>query len=69
MMGFFLFTTMSRPAQELIEPPIQWALGDLTPEVKQLEHEIDHSSPSSVMIMKIKYACSYTSTPQYIFLA
>jgi len=29
-------------------------------------HEIDHSPPSSA---KIKNACNYTSTPQYVFMA
>jgi len=34
--------------------------------VKRKELEVDHTSPSSA---EIENACSYTSTPQYVFIA
>jgi hypothetical protein len=48
------------------QPPIQWVPGALSLGVKQLGREADHSPPAS---SKVKNACSYTSTPQYIFMA
>jgi hypothetical protein len=42
-------------------PPIQWVPG-----VKRQWPEIDHSLPSSA---EVKNAWSYTSTPQYVFMA
>jgi hypothetical protein len=48
------------------EPPIQGVLlGNLSPGVKWLECEADHSPPTSA---KVKNAWSYTSIPQYIFM-
>jgi hypothetical protein len=62
----FLFTTASRRALEPIQPPIQWEPGTLSLRVKRLDREADHSPPISV---KLKNAWSYTSTPQYAFMA
>jgi len=42
VMGFFLFTTMSRLARGPTQPPIQWVLRALIPGVKQPGHEADH---------------------------
>jgi hypothetical protein len=42
------------------QPPIKWVPGTLTPGVKQLGHEAEHSPPSSA---KVKNAWSCTSTP------
>jgi hypothetical protein len=56
----FLFTTMSRPALESTQPPLQWVPGALSLEVKQPGHEADHSALSSA---KAKNARNYTSTP------
>jgi hypothetical protein len=47
-------------------PLIQWVPGTLSLGVKQLQHEADHSPPSSV---KVKNAGNYTSTPQYALMA
>jgi hypothetical protein len=63
-LGIFLFTTMSRMALEPIQPPIEWVPGALSLGVKWLGHEADHSPPS-----RAKNAWSYTSTPQYAFMA
>jgi hypothetical protein len=40
--------------------------GALSPEVKRSGRESDHSPPSSA---EVKNAWSYTSTPQYAFMA
>jgi hypothetical protein len=66
-LGIFLFTTaVSRLALGPTQPPIQWIQGALSLGVKQPDHEDDHSPPSSA---KAKNAWSYTSTPQYTFMA
>jgi len=38
-----------RPTQS----PIQWVLEALSPEVKWLRHEVDHSSPSSAEVKNV----------------
>jgi hypothetical protein len=53
--------TASRTALGPTQSPIQWVQG-----VKRPGREADHSSPSSV---KVRDAWSYTSTPQYVFMA
>jgi hypothetical protein len=65
-LGIFLITTASRPALGSTRPPIQWIPGTLSLGVKRPGCEADHSSPSSA---KVKNAWSYTSTPQYAFIA
>jgi hypothetical protein len=66
-LGIFLFTTaMSRTALGLTQPPIQWVSGALSLGVKRPWREADHSPPSSA---EVKNAWSYTSTPQYAFMA
>jgi hypothetical protein len=65
-LGIFLFTTVSRTALEPIQTPIQWVPVTLSLEVKQPVREADHSPPSST---EDKNAWSYTSTPQYAFMA
>jgi hypothetical protein len=59
-LGIFLFTTVSRLALGPTQPPIQWVPGALSLGVKQLEHEVDHSPPSSA---KVKDAWNCTSIP------
>jgi hypothetical protein len=54
------FTTVSRTALELTQPPIQWLPGALSLGVKRPGREADHSPPSGA---EVKYARSYTSTP------
>jgi hypothetical protein len=46
--------------------PIQWVSGSVSLGVKWHGHEADHSPPYSA---KVKNAWSYTSTPQYAFIA
>jgi len=58
-LGIFLFATASRPALGPIQPPIQWVPAVLSPGVKRLRHDANHSPPSSA---EIKYAWSCTST-------
>jgi hypothetical protein len=65
-MGIFLFTTGSRTVVGTTQPPIQWVPGALFLEVKRPRREADHSPPSSA---EVKNAWSYTSTPQYVFMA
>jgi hypothetical protein len=66
MTKYFLFSTASRPALGLIQPPIQWVPGLFSLEVTWLECEADHSPPSSAEVIN---KWSYTSTPQSIFMA
>jgi hypothetical protein len=64
--GWELFTTASILALRPTQPPIQWVPGALSLGVKWLGCEVDHSPPSNA---KVKNAWSYTSTPQYVFMA
>jgi hypothetical protein len=64
-LGIFLFTTASRTAVKLTQPPIQWATGALSLGIKPPGREADHSPPSSA---EVKNAWSYTSIPQYAFM-
>jgi hypothetical protein len=62
-MGLFLFTIASQPAVGSTQKPIRGrrcTAGALSPGVKRLEREADHSPPSSA---EVKKAWSYTSTP------
>jgi hypothetical protein len=43
----FLFSTSSRPVLGLAQPPIQWVTGTLSPAVKLLGREANHSLPTS----------------------
>jgi hypothetical protein len=45
-LGTFLFTTASRTALGLTQPPIQWIAGALSLGVKRPGREADHSPPS-----------------------
>jgi hypothetical protein len=63
-MGFF-FGTVPKPALGPIQPAIQWILGALSPGIKWLEREADHSPPSNA---EVKNAWSYTSTLPYAFM-
>jgi len=47
---FFLLVTASRTARWPTQPPIQWVLWALTPEVTRPGCEADHSPPASVEI-------------------
>jgi hypothetical protein len=46
----FLFSTASRLALKPTQHPIQWVLGELSLGIKWLEHEADHSPPSSTEV-------------------
>jgi hypothetical protein len=59
-LGIFFFTTASRQALELTQPPIQCVPEAFSLGVKQPGREADHSPPSSA---EGKNAWSYTSTP------
>jgi hypothetical protein len=61
-----LFSTSSRPALGPTQPPVQWAPGALSPDVKRPGRETDHSPPTSAEVKKMWI---YTSTPPYIFMA
>jgi hypothetical protein len=66
VLRIFLFTTaVSRTALGPTQPPIQWEPGALSLRTKP-GREADHSPPSSA---EVKGAWSYTSTPQYAFMA
>jgi hypothetical protein len=64
--GIFLFTTASRPALGPTQLPFQWVPTALTPSIKRPVREADHSPPSSA---EVENKCSYTSAPQYAFMA
>jgi hypothetical protein len=59
----FLFTTTSRPALRPTQPPIQWVLVALSPEVKWPGKEADHSPPRSV---EVKNVCGSTTIHLYV---
>jgi hypothetical protein len=59
-LGIFLFTTVSRPALGLTQPPIQWVPGALSLGVKRPGREAEHSPPSSA---EVKNAWSYANCP------
>jgi hypothetical protein len=59
-LGILLFTTMSRIALGLTQPPIQWLPVALSLGIKWPGRAADHSPPSSA---EVKNAWSYTSTP------
>jgi hypothetical protein len=65
-LGIFLFTAASTPVLGPTQPPIQSVPGAFSLGVKRPEREEDHSPPSSG---ELKNAWSYTSTPQYTFMA
>jgi hypothetical protein len=46
--------------------PIQWVLGDLSPELNLPGREADHLPPTSA---EVKKTWTYTSTPPYVFMA
>jgi hypothetical protein len=62
----FLFITMSKPALEPTQSPIQLVPGALSLRVKRPELKADHLPPPSA---EVKNAWSYISTPQYAFMA
>jgi len=64
--GIFLFTTASRMAPGPTQPPIQSVPGALSLRVKRPRSETDHSPPS---YDEVKNTWSYTTTPQYAFMA
>jgi hypothetical protein len=64
MVGFYLFATTSKLALGPNQPPIQWVSGSLTLEVKQ-----PGSETVSQYSAEAKNLCSYTTTPQYVFMA
>jgi hypothetical protein len=53
MVKNFLFSTSFRPALGPTQPLIQWVLVALSPGVKQLGHEADHSPPTNAEVKKI----------------
>jgi hypothetical protein len=62
----FLLSTSSRPVRGPTQPPIQWVPGAISPGVKRLGRESDHTPPTTAEVMK---TWIYTSTPQYAFMA
>jgi hypothetical protein len=46
----FLFNTAYRPALRVTQPSIPCVPGALSPGVKGMEHEADHSSPPSAEV-------------------
>jgi hypothetical protein len=60
----FLFSITSTPILGRTHSPIQWVPGALSPEVKRVGSEADHSLPSGAEVKKMWI---YTSTPPYVF--
>jgi hypothetical protein len=65
-LGILLFTTAFRTALGPTQPPIECVPRDLSQGVKRPGREADQSPASSA---EVKNAWSYTSTPQYVFVA
>jgi len=59
MMGFYPFATMSRLTLGPTHPTVQWVTEALTPGLKQLWHEADHSL-SSCTEVKNAWRCTFT---------
>jgi hypothetical protein len=66
LVGSIILSTSSRPILGPTQPPIQWALGALLPDVKQPGREADHSPPTSA---EVKKTWIYTSNFPYAFMA
>jgi hypothetical protein len=62
----FLFSTASRPALGLTQPPIQWVPGASSPGVKRPEA---WSWPVTSIQRRGQEWWSYTCTPPYVFMA
>jgi hypothetical protein len=62
----FLFTTASRTALGPTQPPTQWVPRAISLGVEWQGRETDHSPQCT---NKVKNVRSYTSTPQYAFMA
>jgi hypothetical protein len=62
----FILGTASRPVLGPTQLPIQWISGALSMGVKRSGREADHSPPSGA---EVNNAWSYSSTPQYSFMA
>jgi hypothetical protein len=62
----FLFFTLTRPVLGPIRPTYPMENRNFTPEVKLPRREADHSPPTSA---EVKNTWTYTSTPQYVFMA
>ena len=62
----FLFSKVSTPAMRPTPLHIQWVPGVVFSRIWQLGCEADHSPPSNA---KVKNGWSYTTTPQYAFMA
>jgi hypothetical protein len=65
MVKNFLFSMLSRPALGSTQPPIHWVQEALSPGVKQLGLEADHSPPASAEVKKM---WNYKSTPPFAFM-
>jgi hypothetical protein len=63
---FFLFSTGSKPAFGPTQHPIRWVPRDLSPWVKQMRREANHSPPSC---LGVKNGWSYKSTHPYACVA
>jgi hypothetical protein len=61
-----IFSSPRRPDRLLGPPNLQWVPGALSPGVKWLGREDDHSPPTSAEVKKMWI---YTSIPPYAFMA
>jgi hypothetical protein len=66
MAAFLLFAIASMPTLEPNQSPIKQVPGTFTPGVKWPGSEATPSLPSTA---EVKNAWSYTSSPQYVFIA
>jgi hypothetical protein len=65
-LGIFLITTASRRALEPTQPPFQWVPGALS--LGQSGRGVKLTTHLQ-LVPRSKNAWSYTSTPQYVFMA
>jgi hypothetical protein len=64
--GISIFTTTSRTALGLTQPPIQWVPGALSQGVKRPERDADHSPPSSAESKEcVKLYLRSSNTPSW----
>jgi hypothetical protein len=66
-LGIFLFTTASRTALRLTQPPIQWAPGALSLEVKRPGCGADYSPPSTAEVIEwVELYLHSSNTPSWL---
>jgi hypothetical protein len=65
---FFCRGTASRPALGFTQPAIEWIQQPLSPGLKRLERETDHSCPSSAVVKNVGAVPPLPTSLHYLVL-